>query len=133
MTYVVAYIATLIVFFVIDMAWIAGIAKSFYNDQLGDLKADPMRLGIAAGFYSVYIAGLVFFAIRPALQGDSILTAALLGGLFGFFCYATYDFTNLATLKGWPVKMVIVDLAWGTFISAISACIGAWITRLILT
>ena len=132
MTYVIAYISTLVVFLAIDMVWVAGLAKNFYKDQLGDLMADPIRIGVAAGFYSVYIVGLVIFAIRPALQSESLGTAAIFGALFGFFCYATYDFTNLATLKGWPVKMVIVDLTWGTFISGLSALAGAWITRLII-
>ena len=130
MTYVIAYISTLIVFLAIDLVWIAGLAKTFYKDQLGDLMADPIRISVAAGFYCVYIVGLLIFAIRPALQSESLHTAAILGALFGFFCYATYDFTNLATLKGWPVKMVIVDVSWGTFISALSAFAGAWITRL---
>lgn len=132
LTYIVAYFATLVFFLAIDMAWIAGIAKNFYNDQLGDLKAEPIRIGVAAGFYSMYIVGIVIFAIRPTLQSESLITAATLGALFGFFCYATYDFTNLATIKGWPLKMVIVDLAWGTFITGLCACFGTWFTRLVL-
>lgn len=130
MTYFIAYIATLIIFFVIDMAWLAGIAKNFYAKQLKGLMGRP-RWGVAIGFYAMYVGGIVIFAVSPALAEQSLMTALMWGGMFGFFCYATYDLTNLATLKGWPVKMVIVDIIWGTILTATCAAGGYWVTTLL--
>lgn len=128
--YMIAYTATLIVFFAVDMAWLAGVARSFYAEQLGGLMGRP-RWGVAILFYLMYIGGIVFFAIHPGIQAGSIMKATLLGALFGFFCYATYDLTNLATLKGWPEKMVIVDIIWGTFLTGTCAMVGTWATLML--
>lgn len=125
--YIIAYVATLIVFFAVDMVWLVGIARSFYAEQLGSFLGRP-RWGVAVLFYLMYIGGIVFFAVKPGLEAESLLKATLYGALFGFFCYATYDLTNLATLKGWPVKMVVVDIIWGTVLTGVCALGGAWIT-----
>lgn len=114
------------------MVWLAAIAKSFYANQLGDLMAESPRWGVAIAFYLVYIVGIVFFASRYGLADGSVIKAAAYGAAFGFFCYATYDLTNLATLKGWPAKMVAVDIVWGTFLTGSCAAIGVWGTQLIL-
>ena len=128
MTHVVAYIATLIAFFAIDIAWLGLVAKKFYAEQLGDMLLDSPNWSVAIVFYLLYIAGIVFFAVKPALDADTVLKATLYGALFGFFCYATYDLTNLATLKGWPPKMVVVDIIWGTVLTGACASFGAWAT-----
>ena len=124
----IAYVATMIVFFAIDFVWLGTVAKSFYRGQIGPLLLDEFRIGVAALFYLAYLAGVVFFAIRPALDAGSATTALLYGAAFGFFCYATYDFTNLATLKGYTVTVAVVDLIWGTILTGTSAFIGAWLT-----
>jgi len=131
-TLLLCYGLTVVAFLVIDMIWLAGVAKSFYANQLGGLMADSPRWGVAIAFYLVYIIGIVFFASRFGLADGSVLTAALYGAAFGFFCYATYDLTNLATLKGWPPKMVMVDIVWGTVLTGSCAAIGVWGTQLIL-
>lgn len=126
MVYIIAYLGTLIAFFAIDMVWLGLVAKNFYRDQLGSLMADSPNWGVAIVFYLLYIAGIVFFAVKPALDADSLLKGTLYGALFGFFCYATYDLTNLATLKNWPPKMVVVDIIWGTVLTGTCATAGAW-------
>jgi len=82
--------------------------------------------GAAVVFYLMYIAGIIIIAVHPALVSGSVKTAAIYGALFGFFCYATYDLTNYATLKGWPLKMVIVDITWGVFLTTSIATAAAW-------
>jgi len=131
-TLLICYGFTVIAFFVIDMAWLAGVAKSFYGQQLGGMLAKPPRWGVAIGFYLMYVVGIVFFAGRFGLAADSVKTAFLYGAAFGFFCYATYDLTNLATLKGWPEKMVVVDIIWGTILTGSCAAIGVWLTQLVV-
>ncbi|GGX72344.1 membrane protein [Litorimonas cladophorae] len=136
-TLAICYGLTVIAFFVIDLIWLGVVAKSFYSSQLGELMADSPKWGVAIGFYLLYVVGIVIFAARPALMSDaglggSILTAAIYGGLFGFFCYATYDLTNLATLKGWPVKMVAIDIVWGTVLTGSCAAIGVALTQMIV-
>ncbi|MDA8870914.1 DUF2177 family protein [Rhizobiaceae bacterium] len=128
---VIAYLATTVVFFIIDFIWLGTVAKSFYRGQIGDLLLDNFNVKVAVIFYLFYTAGVVFFAVNPALQAESLGTAALYGALFGFFCYATYDFTNLATLKGYTTTVALVDLTWGTVLTGVSALAGTWITRLI--
>lgn len=131
-TLLICYGLTVLAFFVIDLIWLGAVAKSFYASQLGGLMADKPRWGVAIAFYLVYILGIVFFASRFGLANGSVMTAALYGAAFGFFCYATYDLTNLATLKGWPVKMVIVDIIWGTVLTGACAALGVWGTLLLV-
>ena len=126
----IAYIATTIVFFAIDFVWLGTVAKSFYRNQIGDLLLENFNTAVAVVFYLFYTAGIVFFAVNPALKAGSLGMAALYGALFGFFCYATYDFTNLATLKGYTTTVALVDLTWGTVLTGTSALAGAWIARL---
>lgn len=129
---IVAYFATMIIFFAIDFVWLGTVAKSFYQNQIGDLLLDNFRVGVAVGFYVFYLMGVVFFAINPALKAGSVSTALLYGALFGFFCYATYDFTNLATLKGYTATVALVDLSWGTALTGVSAALGTWVTMKIV-
>ncbi len=105
------------VFFIIDMIWLGLVANKFYQSQLGPLLG-PVNWPAAIIFYLVFLVGLTFFAIYPAAAKASVFTALGLGAAFGFFTYATYDLTNLATLKDWPLKVVLVDIVWGTVLGA---------------
>lgn len=114
---VYTYLLTIPVFFVIDMVWLGLIAKNFYQSQIGFLLG-PVNWGAAVIFYLLYIVGIIIFAVYPALMAGSLSKAIILGALFGFFAYATYDFTNLATIKNWPVLVTVVDLIWGTVLTS---------------
>lgn len=127
---ITAYVATLVVFLAIDMVWLNAVASEFYNAQLGDRL--EINTGAAVGFYALYVVGIVMFGVWPALRSGRLRDAALWGGLFGFFCYATYDLTNLATLKDWPWMVAVVDIPWGVFLTGASALGGAWATRALL-
>lgn len=105
------------VFVAIDSVWLAFVANKFYKRQIGSLLADKPDFIAAAVFYILYMIGLVVFAIDPALEEDSLEKAMGLGALLGLVMYATYDLTNKATLKNWPVKVTVVDMIWGTFIT----------------
>jgi uncharacterized membrane protein len=104
----------------IDFLWLAFIASDFYRSRIGYLMGDINWFATFL-FYAIFLLGLTFFATYPAATKGTLATAAVLGALFGFFTYATYDLTNLATLKGWPVSLVIVDILWGTFLGAFVA------------
>jgi len=106
------------VFFAIDMLWLGFIAKDFYAKQIGGLMKPDINWTAAIIFYLIYIAGLVVFVITPAVQKNSWTNAVLMGALFGFVCYATYDLTNLAVAKDWPVLVTIIDLIWGAVLAA---------------
>jgi uncharacterized membrane protein len=115
------FIIALPVFFVIDMVWLVLVAKKFYQEQIGYLMKPDINWVAAIIFYLLFIAGLVVFVISPAVEKHSWVHALLFGALFGLITYATYDLTNLATLKEWPLLVTVVDLIWGTVLaSAIS-------------
>jgi len=122
------YGISLAVFFLIDMIWLGAVARGFYRRHLGGLLSPDVRWGAAGLFYLLFIAGLVVFVIRPALLRGAPFEALAFGALFGLICYATYDLTNLATLKGWPLIVTVVDLVWGTVlggaVSLLSVLIG---------
>ena len=127
MNYIIAYIATMVVFFAIDIVWITKVARGVYFKNLGHLLAKNMAFGPIALFYIMYIAGIVYFGIRPAIATGAVSTAFINGALFGFFCYATYEFTNYATLKDWPVKVLVIDTIWGTVLTGTCAAAGYFI------
>ncbi len=127
MIFLKLYLVAFVVFFTIDLFWLGVIAKDLYRDQIGFIMSDQVRWGPAILFYSLYMAGLTFFVILPAFHEGNWLSALLYGGFFGLVCYATYDLTNLATLKGWPMKIVVFDLVWGAFISGMTSFITFWI------
>jgi uncharacterized membrane protein len=128
---VIAYVATLIVFAIVDFVWLGFVAKDLYRNGIGHLMAPSPNWPPAVAFYLLYIVGLVYFAVSPALGADAWTRALIDGALFGFFCYATYDLTNYATLKGWPLTIVVADLAWGAFVSAVAATAGFFIARVL--
>ncbi len=127
-----AYFVTIIVFFAIDMLWLGIIAKNIYQKHIGHLLKKNVNWIAAFTFYFLFIAGLVFFVILPALDRDAVTYALLVGGLFGLLTYATYDLTNLATLKDWPITITIIDLIWGTALGAATSTIAFLIVRLIM-
>ena len=117
------YVIALPIFFVIDLIWVGFIAKNFYRQQIGYLMKDQFNWSAAMLFYLLFIGGLVFFVISPAIEKKSWMYALLSGALFGFITYATYDLTNLATVKEWPVLVTVVDLTWGAVLAASVATI----------
>ena len=129
MTYAVAYLATALGFLVLDIIWLGFVAKNFYQQEIGPLLLEKFNMGAAVAFYLLFVAGIVIFAVAPALQNGSWKTALLLGVLFGFFTYATYDLTNLATLKGWSPTVTVVDISWGAALTGTSAVVGYLATR----
>ncbi len=118
------YLVTLGAFFVIDMIWLGLVARKFYRDQLGFVMRAKVNWPAAIVFYLLFIAGLVFFVTYPALAQGSWFYAFITGAFFGLIAYATYDLTNLATLKDWPLTVTLVDLVWGSFLSGTLALIG---------
>jgi len=112
------FLIALPVFFVIDMAWLVLVAKRFYQEQIGFLMKPNINWPAAIIFYLLFIGGLVVFVITPAVEKHSWIHAILFGGLFGLITYATYDLTNLATLKDWPLLVTVVDLIWGTILAS---------------
>ncbi|CZQ83130.1 Hypothetical protein Tpal_402 [Trichococcus palustris] len=115
------YLLTLAVFFLVDIVWLGVISKNLYKKYLGHLMTPTVNWTAAIIFYLLFIAGLVFFVINPALAKGSLLYAILAGGFFGLIAYGTYDLTNLATLKDWPLLITVIDLVWGTFLNAATA------------
>lgn len=128
-TYGIAYLATAVVFLGIDASWLTLTASRLYRPLLGDILVDGFNLAPAMLFYVIYIAGIVYFAVQPAFGTGSAVTAAMNGAIFGFVAYATYDLTNQATLKNWPVQVTIADLCWGTILTGTAAALGFLIAR----
>lgn len=121
------FLVAFFTFLVIDGIWLTVIAKNFYAKHLGYLMAPKPNLTAAGIFYLIYIFTLVVLILTPALEKGSLSTAIWTGALFGFCAYATYDLTNLATIKDWPVLVTVVDMIWGTFLSGSIAGISYWI------
>jgi uncharacterized membrane protein len=129
--YVASYFAAAVLMLAFDAVWIGYLARDFYQAGIGHLMAASPRLGVAVLFYGVYALGLVVFVIAPqsrSLHGNW-LSAMLRGALLGLVAYGTYDLTNLATLRDWPLSVALVDLAWGAWASACASLAGraAWL------
>ncbi|MCC7183128.1 MAG: DUF2177 family protein [Rhodocyclaceae bacterium] len=122
--FAIAYLAAAAIFFALDFVWLTVATRLLYRPLLGSLLADTPNFVVAALFYLVYLVGLVVFAILPAANGGTWIMAAGLGALLGLVAYGTYDFTNLSTLRDWPLMVSLVDLLWGTGLSAIAATVG---------
>ncbi|HEX3049408.1 MAG TPA: DUF2177 family protein [Aggregatilineaceae bacterium] len=129
--YLKLYSATLAAFFVIDMIWLGLVARTFYRKHLDFLLASDTNWIAALVFYLLFILGILVFVVVPGLEDDSLKTTLLRAALFGLITYATYDLTNLATVKDWPVLVTVVDLAWGTVLSVsvslVSFAVGKWL------
>jgi uncharacterized membrane protein len=125
----ISYALTFLVFFIIDMAWLGLIAKDLYKKYLGGFLSDQVNWTAAIIFYLLFIVGVFIFAILPSVEKNSLVSAITLGALFGFFTYATYDLTNLATLKGWPIAIVFIDIVWGSVLTGIVSAAGFYIVK----
>ncbi len=110
------YLTAISIFLLIDAFWLGFIAKRFYRKEIGFLLSSNVNWVAAGLFYILFVFGLVFFVIEPAIKGGAWIDALFSGSLFGLIAYATYDLTNLATIEGWPLKVTIIDLIWGVFI-----------------
>jgi uncharacterized membrane protein len=130
--YIKLYALTVPIFFIIDIIWLGIIARGFYRRNLGFILSPKVNWVAAVIFYLIYIAGILIFAVRPAIVTDIWREAALMGGLFGFFTYATYDLTNMSTIKGWPLKIVVVDILWGTCLCILVATLSFLMSRWLL-
>lgn len=129
------YLITLAVFFLIDMIWLGVVAKGFYRRHLGPMLSPKVNWAAAILFYLLFIVGLLIFVIKPTLVfGGEPLKALFFGALLGLISYATYDLSNLATLKDWPLVVTIVDLVWGSVlggtVSFVSVLLGRWLLKL---
>lgn len=129
--YLKLYLLTIPVFFAIDLLWLGVVAKHFYQNSLAHLLSTTVNWPAALLFYGLYIVGIILFAVKPGLEAGALAKAAQWGALFGFFTYATYDLTNLATLRDWPLKVVVVDVLWGTLLCTLVASgsflVGRWL------
>ncbi len=120
----IIYAVTTVIFFIIDMLWLGLIAKNFYRQKLGFILSSEVNWTAAIIFYLLYIGGILYFAVLPALKEHSWQTALMQGTILGILCYATYDLTNMATIKNWPLVIVIVDIIWGAVLTGSCALIS---------
>ena len=125
--YLTAYIAFFLSLIVIDLIWLLGIAKNLYRDEMGSLMASEPKLIAGLVFYLLYALGASIFVVIPALSKQSWMYAVQYGALFGLFCYMTYDLTNLAVIRDFPIRLAFIDIAWGSFVTAVSASIAYWV------
>ena len=125
--YFAIYGSFFITLIAIDLVWLLGIAKSLYRDEMGDLMASEPKLMTGLAFYILYALGATIFVTLPALSKQSLVYALQYGALFGLFCYMTYDLTNLAVIRDFPTRLAFIDMAWGSFVTALSAGIAYWI------
>lgn len=123
------YLVTLLPFLLADVLWLGLVAPNFYQTYIGYLMSPTPNLAAAGLFYLLYVVGVVVLVVTPGVQDGSLLKAALRGGLFGLVAYATYDLTNLATIRDWPLIVTVVDLVWGTTLSAFTALAGVWLAK----
>lgn len=129
MRYLVAYFVAAVVFLVLDGVWLGIIAGDFYRARVGDLLLERPDLAVAGAFYALYLVGVVVFAVAPALRDASAGRAIGRGALFGLIAYATYDLTNLATLKGWSAAVSLLDMGWGAVVTAAASAAGYFAAR----
>jgi uncharacterized membrane protein len=123
------FLISVVVFFAIDMVWLAWLARDFYRQNIGFLLAKQVNWTAAGIFYLLYLLGVLYFAIWPAFESARWSQALLNGALLGLLCYATYDLTNFATLQGWPLRVVVADMLWGTFLTGATAALTWWIGK----
>jgi uncharacterized membrane protein len=127
----IAYVATLATFLILDALWLKTVMRPIFEADVPDLLAETPDLRVAAGFYILYCAGVIWFAVRPALGSGASLGPVLLNGaILGFLAYGCYEATNMATLRGWTWRMLATDIAWGSVLTAVSAGAGFYAARL---
>jgi uncharacterized membrane protein len=128
--WIAAFLIAAVTFLLLDLVWLGLVANGFYSRQLGDLKRDSPDWVAAMSFYAIFIAGLLWFCVRPGLDGSGDLGAAALNGaIFGFVAYATFDLTSAAVLRGFPRVLAPVDMAWGTVLSCSVATVTTWVAQ----
>jgi len=127
--YIKLYLASLVVFFAVDMVWLGLVASSFYKKHLGYLMAPTINWYAAIIFYLLFILGILVFVVLPGIKENSLLNTILRAVLFGLITYATYDLTNLATIKDWPLPVTLVDLVWGMVLSTIVSVAGFYVAK----
>ncbi len=125
------YFISIPIFITFDLLWLGVVARGFYASQLGELLG-PINWAAAAVFYLIFLVGLLIFAIQPGLDHASVWRAVILGALFGFVAYATYDLTNLATLKNWPLTITIIDMVWGAVLGGVVSGLTVLVGRMFL-
>lgn len=130
---VLLYLVTFVAFFLIDMVWLGIVARGFYRKHLGPMLNPKVNWVAAVLFYALFIVGLLVFAVKPAILHGTPANALLLGALLGLISYATYDLTNLATLKDWPLVVTIIDLIWGTVLGGSVSLVSALIGKILIT
>jgi len=128
---IISYLLTTVVFFAIDMVWLGLVAKNIYQKYLGTLLSETVNWAAAIIFYLLFIVGIFIFVVSPAVEKQSVVRAIVLGAIFGFIAYATYDLTNYATLKGFPLNIVFIDLAWGASLTAMVSVAGYYIVKFV--
>jgi uncharacterized membrane protein len=126
--FVVAFAVTATVFLVLDAIWLGLITRDLYRREIGELLLPKPNFGAAAIFYAIYIVGLVYFCVVPGVDEQRVMRGLMSGAAFGIVAYATYDLTNLATLKGWSTTLVLIDIAWGAVASAAASAAGVAVT-----
>lgn len=127
--YLKLYLAMLVAFFAIDMLWLGLVARTFYHKYLGFLLSPSPNWLAAVIFYLLFILGILVFAVLPGLKENSLGANLVRAALFGLIAYATYDLTNQATVKDWPVLVTVVDMTWGTVLSLMVSLVGFFVGR----
>ncbi len=130
MIFVKAFVGVVVAFLAIDVLWITKVVRPMYEQQVGGMLRPQPQMGAAAAFYLMYAAGIVYFAVLPALQSGGMRTALLNGAIFGGLAYGTFAFTNYAVLKGWTFSLVVADVAWGIVLTAVTAACGLLAARI---
>lgn len=125
---IVAYLSAAISFGALDSIWLRWAATNLYKPVIGDIMTDNFRIAPALAFYVIYIAGMVYFAIRPGIASGQVMQAVLNGALLGALCYATFDLTSQAVMKVWATHVSIADIAWGAFATAVASGVACWLT-----
>ena len=126
MKWIIAYVAAALAFGILDALWLRWAGPNLYRPVIGSIMADEFRKGAAIAFYLLYLLGMMWFAVKPALAAGSVATAMLNGALLGALCYATFDLTSQAIMKVWATHISLADIAWGAFATAIASGVGAW-------
>ncbi|MEM6661306.1 MAG: DUF2177 family protein [Pseudomonadota bacterium] len=127
MEYLISYVAALVLFILIDLIWIKTVMRPIFERSIGSIMLPDPHMGAALAFFVLYQAGLLYFAVIPAVEAEAWTTAAVHGALLGIIAYGTYETTNLATIKGWTMRMAFVDVAWGSTLSALISTVAFFV------
>ncbi len=128
MKWIIAYISAAVAFGILDSIWLRWAGPNLYRPVIGEIMAENFRVGAAAAFYFIYLAGMVWFAIKPGLASGNVATAVLNGALLGALCYATFDLTSQAVFKVWATHVTVIDIIWGAFATATASAVATWVT-----